>query len=1851
MLTVKDMLGVGQQVETFQKNVQQRAPLASAEMSARIARIYQAMPGMDATAVAALALSGVPEDRIFQMYSMQQQTKTARAQLPQSENDWTYSKEQPGWHPPMQTSKKREEFAKRVPPTAKPGAQSVGPVSRADYNKYMWETQFKGEGLRASIENNISGAVGWTAQKALVPLYDLGTWSLDKITPDVVSDPLTDIARGTARWGFALAEYFPDMVDNIVFGWLSSPQDAPTGLQAMWEKYGPLEGTMQFLANTHRATDFGYGIDKLLTSGKVDTGSGFFMDGEVTDQADRNKYSLRGTYTGGPDMDTIPKSLGRAVGNLGVDLKIWSRDAEAYRIASGAVDLAVEIGFDATNWVGVGFGADAVKGLRSLNVRDAAKFADGMDMVNAARQAGNTALVDDLMRETLHQIGVNTSTMTKSKVAEVWARTDPARVAAVSVMRQEAGIVREGGKEFVMLPEFAKHLTTGRGRSTINRLVGIKDADDVMELFKWNIGNKTANDIAKADDAETVIRALVRGMADPAQDAKALTKSFPHLGLFSVADKKLWVQRQMQPYTRLGNLMPSGSTIDLEDPHTSVRTVDTLLRILPTNVNFKGGRYGADFRKYYVNEYIDAFAEGDVERLAGLTQDLAGLFEDMLVRLGYDSVAAKQLTGTVKDQDRIGTMRWMEQLQGVDPVNTAPILAAQLFQSATVIDQQQLIRIIRDSGRVKTFLRNSSQYNKIIGEYDQLNVKHRDLLSAGRVSEADAVAEEIATLKNRLSAAQRGEGRMQTPDDEFALTFMRAMGSLTDATLQFWKNLQLGRLAYILRTVPDDGARAYFSGAYRGVFDYLGAVMGSFDSMAKRGVGNYLSAPDHTNWVRSARKINKLEAEMDAVRMKIASRDPVADAAEIQTFNNQLVRLETKADRLWADFESTTESLGQVLVSKNRTDALNLIDRQKFASQVQRGGHVMARKDNPQQVNNWVRGVMERVSFLSNDEPSKMIARAYTGIGLDDTPFEIGGVVRTLQEHINVLGRGQFDKVMANYFFQGPGKPIWEKYAVALSRRGQAIAADNLGDALTWTREVMREISYVVGQLDTSSVLPQLNVNLFDDADPELLKAVATGRFKGKRIYEMRRGRGGTFDRSFDSNAEFSDYVRGYKDSPSSPVSVYASGTNDINNDPARLNALGFFYQYAAGLPEDILVRDPLYRRVLWKQTAQLIRLASPEEATKILLAAKKAKVDSDVMSLLLINSKVNLADATVDEVMKFAHAAALDVQKEVLFDTMRKGSTADATRRVVAFGDAWYEGFKQWGSITTRQRGKPVKSVMKGIEGGKDATIFGPDETFVWDPETGEYEAIPEGKPAGLFYQDPTTGQWGYNIPWSQELSKGLLSMAGLDTPGMAMFVPLENLNMIGQVSPGLGPIGTMLINPLLPNDPRADFIVDFLNPFGAPARPGTEVAQAQGVAPLLPGYLQKALPFLGALGPLEPAVNLFVNLTSNPWWLNFQNNTMKQLMSTGNYGSTAEDSSRLLRDTQKAAGLYGLFYSFAQFVGPGAPTARKLAQVQDAESGYVDVNVSSYYLIDDINRTATEFANAGEPPHKALEATMIKWGPNIFMYTEPNTSNTYPGTENTEQWWDWYRTGNHEEFVKRYPTVGAFMGTSGGEFSLEVRGQLQRNGLIKPKQPKDLAQDSRLNTSYYLYNRFREMLPPENERTREQKLALAQYADELETTNQISLDDQTSRQRRKLQLTELQSMFDSYNAGDRTYADIFESDVGYATMQYMEFRRQAQQQSVERFGLGSVDSWATSNGGAVLRAGVRQRAQYLMQGYLWTENGWVKAMESNPGFARLYSFVLEREMTGERDLEDMVRVEYEVVGQGQNVSQPGGR
>ena len=1859
MLSSRDMLQIGEDITRYRNDIQQRAAIATPELAARLSRIYQANPGMNPAAVAALALSGVEEQKVFQMYAEQQRQQRQRFQVYTDSSQWDYDALRAGDAERYEQSKQGPGFNAWVHrPPAHP--KTIAPAGKASPRSF-WDKVSSNLGVIApGIFPGTQGAVGEAVEavarpvlepvynEVLVPLANGGQWVLDKTTPDFISDPLSDLMRGTVRYGFAAVQWTPDVIENLVFGALSNPEDAPAGLQAMIKEFGLFEGIGKYLANAQLATDWGHMTDTFLRGERVDSGTGFFVGGETRAESDRMKYAVRGSYTGGENEQTIPKSFGTFLGQVGADIGIWDRDSVAYDYASGFVDMTYELVVDPLNLVGVGLGDDMVQGLRSLNVRDASKYADFMERVADAEAAGNIALADDMMREGLQQIGINTETMTKGRVRELFTKNDPTRVAAVSLMRQEAGIIREGGKRFVMLPEFAKFLTTGRGRSSVNRLVEMTDASDVKEVFKWRIGNIAASEIAKADDAEGVIRALVKGMSNPAQDTEQLTRSMPHLGLFSIADKKLWVQRKLQPYTRLGNMMPTGSTIEYDKPNEAVRIIDSLFRVIPTNTGYRGGRYGGNARKVFVNKFIDAFAEGDVGKVKQNVTELTAFFADVLARLGYDSVTAEQLTEFVKNTDRLGTMRWMDQLQGIDSVNTAPLLVEQLLQSATIIDEQALLGVIRNSTIWKKRMRTTSEYHSEYNEYLRLDAEHRRLVDADDMKGADAIADEIAELRMRLHRADVGEG-LKLPDQQLSLAMMRVNGGRTDRVLQVWKSLQLARFAYLLRTAPDDGARAYFSGAYRSFRDYLGTMLASYDGAAKRGVGRYLSPVDNERFVRSAQELNAMEARIQALSAKIAAREATGRVDEAAAMKKELRRLEDEFDVLYDQFDETAETLGEILVGKNRTDALSLIDRQRFASVADRGGSIMARKDNPDQLDNWVRGVMERVTFLSSDEPSRVIARAHLGMLADDTVFEIGGVARTLQEHIDVLGRGQIDKVLANYFHSGPGKPMWRKYARARISQGEPLDVDSLADALTWTREVMREIAYVVGELPTSQVIPQLTVNLLDEADPELLRVIATKRFRGRRTFSIQRKSANATDRAFEANQDFRAYVKQFADKPNSPRAVYASPSPGPESTKEDLNLLGFFYQVLVGIPEDKLVRDPLYRRLLWKQTATLVRLGSKDEAAKVVARARKADIDDDLLELLEANARMTLGDATAEDIAQYADVAAKEAMKDVLFDTVRRGSTADATRRIVAFGDAWYEGFSQWGRTIFRQRGKPVKSLMKGIEGGRDGTVFGPDEIYVWDSETGEYEKVPQSKPPGVFYQDSTTGQWGYNLPMSEQITSFLArSIHDVDTPGMGMFVPLENLNMLGTVSPGLGPLGAMLINPIIPDDPKWDGIVRFLNPFGAPPRPGTESAATSALTNLLPGYLQKWLPAIGQFkppgfegNPFRSITDLFMDLENNPWYLNFQNNTMKQLMSTGRYDSTAAGSQKLLADTQRIASLYGFLWGVAQFVGPGAPSARQLATVTDPETGYIETNMVAYEVINDVNKMSREYADAGEPPHKAMEAAFAKYGPDIFLYFVPNTNSKYPGTENSAQWWDWYRTGNSREFVDRFPTVGAFFGAGSDEYDLDVRNQLSRNGLVSPKKPDELAEEGRLRTTFMLYNVYRDKFPPEHLRTPEQKLALADYGRQLEQENEVLLNDDTSRQRRSKQLRELESMYMQYRNGDRQWADVLESDVGWAVMTYMEFRAQAQRQGMERLGLARQDSWATSNPGAVLRDGMRDVARYLSQGYEWTENGWVRTREGNPGFARLYSYVLEREMTGELDVDDVAIVEYRLRSQ----------
>jgi len=267
-------------------------------------------------------------------------------------------------------------------------------------------------------------------------------------------------------------------------------------------------------------------------------------------------------------------------------------------------------------------------------------------------------------------------------------------------------------------------------------------------------------------------------------------------------------------------------------------------------------------------------------------------------------------------------------------------------------------------------------------------------------------------------------------------------------------------------------------------------------------------------------------------------------------------------------------------------------------------------------------------------------------------------------------------------------------------------------------------------------------------------------------------------------------------------------------------------------------------------------------------------------------------------------------------------------------------------------------------------------------------------------------------------------------------------------------------------------------------------------------------------------------------------------------------------------------------------------------------------------------DYAAQGIEPWRALNDIIAKYGPNSHLYVVPNTETVYPGTESSNAWWDWYRTGSAKEFVEnsKYESVAAFWGAT-NEYNLEARNQLLSNGLITPLTVDEILEKNRRSLTYRAYNNVREQLPPEGNRTFQQRLWLNQYVDELQATNDLDLNDQDAQEQRNRQMRHLQNIVADYEAGDPVVVEQMETPMGQAVYTYMAWRDAVDEEAQKRYGL-LPGGWATSPRTATLRDSLRNVAGNLIDGYSFVNGQWEKTVDSVPAFGRLYSFVLENEM-----------------------------
>lgn len=1792
MATLDELDKAYRRSETFRNEVRRRAQTVTPDDAITLSRGYVMNPNLDPEVLVSAQAGGAAEDTLALLGIEMSNNQVANGLVPNT-NELS-----------------EEELAQRILEVAKPilddkslseeakdEALKARGLDRATVKQAEVANFFQDNGgIVREIEEAASDTIGFitnlVAQNPVTDFFqrkaeDIGAAKVIGGLQHEVIDPVFDTVRAVGRGAMTVAQSSPQIVENFArtvpsgFSTGGKFYGGPNTLERNIRQGGVVEGIGETLLNGFRASDAGAAVNQLVTTGDVDMGTGWYPGGTVTKDSSRFQREVRGEVLDRTGA-TKPWSAGLDMSNRMVQTKIIPRDSAAFDLVSGTIDGGFELMADP-----VGRGKRATRilpGLTDVGGRAMDKFGMYARLERAAREAGDAALAAKYRTSRYRSVGVS------KRMLNATGDLDDYQASVRAALMDEAGMIDEGVKRSVIIPAFAKFLSTGRGRRLAERMVEADDVAEILRLHKFNIGPTAARELADATTFDEVIDVYARGMS-PDADLANVVRRVPHIGIAPVDNMNGWIKSTLQPHTRFGNFIPSdGARLDANDPVAFLWRIDNLYRIFPTGIldETARGRYSGALRNQRLREAVEVLNNGTQQDVYRLYDEIAADFQDMFIKLGYDADRAKTLTTLRADRSRAGLWT-MESIESGANVTSAPVANYfnQLFNgTADIIKPDEFKRIYRSMSKSKQFLRKNpylSQYGSLMDKratlVDDIATYEDDLAAAkaaGVQDDIDAAQQTLdvanAELENVTKQVRNMRVSDKSPNADVPVPLLTMLNGTTDILDyvfgSIWKPLALMRGAYITRVAPEEVARVLMGGTFSGGnfgMEYIGAVLNRGYTEDALGYG----------FEDASRVLDELTNDLSDVTDKLRIVTARQDNAKIAQLTAQKDELEAQLnDAQDAMLNAHGKYISEALIGRNRSKGTASITRD-VQLQVQTGGWGRAEKANPGQKSNWVKGIVDRVSFLSKDPVASLLVR----LPGPNVQVTVKGVTDTIAQHVaagRLLSADDPVKVWLEY---GEGRKYWDAIREAHADNGIALTLDG------WLMKQRDDIARLAGG--------RYENGQFVDVDDDVLAAIGTGRFNGQDIQFIDKNTG-----LFRYNDEFKERIGEYHANPNAPEAILFE-VSALSN-PGRRNALekatDAFFGGAYGLTSDKLSRSPTFRRMYWKQMEYLLPNMSPSQAERLLASARKAKVDDDLMARLGAAAAAADGKGTIAAADEIAKAGALRYTRDLLFDASKRGSAMDQMRLLLPFGDAWKEVYSTWARIMVDQRGMPAKHLLKGIAGAKDMTVLGPGDIYGEDQD-GNIVAMPDGRREGLFWTNPSDGTLMATFPFSREISR---TLSGGKIGGMALDFPVENLNIAGSVVPGVGPALAQAVNTAIPDDPQWDWLRQTVFPFGEPVDPASDTGKSNVLQEqFVPGWLRKMSALFPEEGMWGDFRNMLNDTSTDPSYLAAKNWVYKSLSASGDYGADASSQAQLRADAETVVNRMYALRGLAGFTGPAAPLSRFML---DSKEG----NVIGALIAEQHRELEAKYLEAGQDPDQAVFDILQMYGPQVWMMVAPNTVSLLSGTAANHTWFDAYR--RNKDAVDAYPAIGAYLLPDDGTYDRDVYVSQGRQGLRRPATQQEMYENAATTLMYAAYNNLARQIGPEETRTLEQRQVLAQFKKSLETYYGVSMRGGVAQERRDKQFANLEELVMDAEAGEEAALTLLEGATGEAVMTYMVAREEAQRMAVEELGLTDPDAWATTQAGLPLRASMRKLGEELAA--------------QDPTFGRLYRSVLENEM-----------------------------
>lgn len=733
--------------------------------------------------------------------------------------------------------------------------------------------------------------------------------------------------------------------------------------------------------------------------------------------------------------------------------------------------------------------------------------------------------------------------------------------------------------------------------------------------------------------------------------------------------------------------------------------------------------------------------------------------------------------------------------------------------------------------------------------------------------------------------------------------------------------------------------------------------------------------------------------------------------------------------------------------------------------------------------------------------------------------------------------------------------------------------------------------------------------------DPRLLEVVATGRWtnaEGEAVEALLKHRTGEIKGYSD---EFLSEINTIVKDPNIQLTKWykAQVTVTAQNYQGRLapivngmdKAVDIFFGSLYPKRELFLNRSPVFRQQYFNVINEFLDELAPGQVQEILRsvkqAAKAAKKpygakflkqyvgDAKLAQKLLDKESgklPSLGQLTREELDAYAKGYALDETKKLFYNAAEKSNFADIMRIVAPFGSAWAEVTKNWAKTLSTDP-EAFKRVTKGVQ---SLTTADPDN---------------DGR--GFFYKDPTSGEYVFNYPLSENFAPFLIAggatvgliaggvggaiaggiagatisgpvNTGVGDLGVNLAAPAKSLNMGLQLTPGVSPFVQFAANKILSQKPSYDWVRKLVIPYGAP-----EVDWV-----IMPSWFNKAMEAWVA----DPDNDrLFGDMTMQ---------VMEALAMSGKYDLQSLAGGKELEEDaiDKARLLLGI-RAFGQFLGPTRPVP-KIEVPLSEEKRQQTITLGEEKLdLSKVDIHGAELAKyfrqlQEEDYDTAVRKFMETFGDDAFLYMAGKTKSTVGGLDASKEFAGWER--DNSKFFDTYKEVAGYFAPVGSEFDYQVYTRQIELGLREMLEPDELISESQRLVGVALYREVVRFAGPNP--SKEERKIISDYRKDLyeQYPGFERADVNTNKEPANISIL-YEAAFDSR---------MDDNNVALAARQYLDARDFALEIAAERgVGLGTA---ANSD----LQGILRQEGERLVGLY--------------PEFARLWDRILFSEVDLER-------------------------